>query len=107
MAVQDYPEFEDGQDCMEYDTDFEDSKDILISALYEEEPQDSYQLEDMTDLDKSTVDLCLRELGHQKIVLPKYVGEQLSSGVVAARCMYSLNPLWRTVYSIVFDSERR
>jgi hypothetical protein len=101
MAVEDYPDF------MEDNLDFEDSKHTLISALYEEESQDLYQLEDMTGLDKNAIDNCLRELERETIVFSRYANMQYSAGISIGRCVYCLNPLWKTVYSTVFNSERR
>jgi len=100
MVVRNYQDSEDN-------LDFKDSKDILVNAIFEEEPQDLYQLEDMTGLDKNSIDICLTELEREKIVRPRYDGKQLynSSGISTATCVYYLSPLWRTVCSILSNSE--
>jgi hypothetical protein len=90
---------------MEDDLDFENPKDSLLRALCEEEPQDLHQLEDMTGLDKTSIDNSLREFEDEGIVFSRYDNMQYSTGIVIRRRVCYLPQLWKSVYSIVFNSE--
>lgn len=90
---------------IEDNANFENPAITLFKALCEEEPQDLHQLEDMTGLDKTSIDNSLRELEDEGIVFSRYDDKEFSAGIFIQRRVYYLPPLWRSSYSIVFNSE--
>jgi len=73
MVVQDHPDFEDGEDFIEDNSDFEDLEYALIRLIYQKGPLDLNQLEEMTEENKNSIDICLKDLENKGIVSCGYV----------------------------------